>query len=83
MKTALTKSIKFYLCDGWTTASAQCGQISTAFFLWVKQRWSAVEKKKMDVGIPHVFQNCNKGMDGMDQADQSISLYRTAVRGKK
>ena len=37
----------------------------------------------MDVGVPHVFQNCNKGMGGVDQADQSISMYPTAVRGKK
>lgn len=47
------------------------------------KRWSAVEKKKVDVGIPHVFQSYNKGMGGVDQADQSISLYRTAIRGKK
>lgn len=47
------------------------------------KRWSAVEKKKVDVGIPHLFQNYNKGMGGVDQADQSISLYRTAIRGKK
>lgn len=47
------------------------------------KRWSTVEKKKVDVGIPHVYQSYNKGMGGVDQADQSISLYRTAIRGKK
>ncbi|KAL0811685.1 hypothetical protein ABMA28_009132 [Loxostege sticticalis] len=47
------------------------------------KRWSDVEKKKVDVGIPHLFQNYNNGMGGVDQADQSISLYRTAIRGKK
>lgn len=47
------------------------------------KRWSTVEKKKVDVGIPHVFQSYNKGMGGVDQADQSISLYRIAIRSKK
>ena len=39
------------------------------------KRWSAVEK--------NVSQNYNKSMVGVDQADQFISLYPTAVRGKK
>lgn len=47
------------------------------------KRWSATERQKVDVNIPHVFQRYNQGMGGVDQADQSISLYRTAIRGKK
>lgn len=47
------------------------------------KRWSNVVKKKVDVGIPYLFQNYNRYMGGVDQADQSISLYRIAIRGKK
>ncbi|XP_060801114.1 piggyBac transposable element-derived protein 3-like [Amyelois transitella] len=47
------------------------------------KRWSSAEKKKTDVDIPQVFVSYNKGMGGVDQADQSISLYRTSIRGKK
>lgn len=47
------------------------------------KRWNPIEKKKTDVNIPHVFVSYNKGMGGVDQADQSISVYRTAIRGKK
>lgn len=47
------------------------------------KRWSSSERKKVDVNIPFVFQNYNKSMGGVDQADQSIALYRIAVRGKK
>lgn len=47
------------------------------------KRWNTLEKKKTDVDIPQVFVSYNKGMGGVDQADQSISLYRVSTRGKK
>lgn len=47
------------------------------------KRWDTTEKKKLDMNIPHVFQNYNKGMGGVDQADQSVAVYRSAIRGKK
>ncbi|XP_055911228.1 piggyBac transposable element-derived protein 3-like [Eupeodes corollae] len=47
------------------------------------KRWSTTEGRKTDVDIPFVFQNYNKGMGCVDQADQSVAVYRTAIRGKK
>ncbi|XP_039967529.1 piggyBac transposable element-derived protein 2-like, partial [Bactrocera tryoni] len=47
------------------------------------KRWCSQNKQKMDVNIPHLFQNYNKGMGGVDEMDGSISLYRVGIRGKK
>lgn len=47
------------------------------------KRWSSAEGRKVDVDIPFIFQNYNKGMGGVDQADQSIAVYRSAIRSKK
>lgn len=47
------------------------------------KRWCTVKKEKTDVKIPLLFQNYNKGMGGVDELDQSISLYRIAIHGKK
>lgn len=47
------------------------------------KRWSSTQRQKIDVNIPKVFQSYNKHMGGVDELDQSISLYRIAVRGKK
>lgn len=47
------------------------------------KRWCSTRKQKVDVDIPHVFQSYNKGMGGVDQMDQSLSLYRIAIKGKK
>ncbi|KAJ8736339.1 hypothetical protein PYW08_006995 [Mythimna loreyi] len=47
------------------------------------KRWCSTRRQKVDVDIPHVFQSYNAGMGGVDQADQSISLYRVSLRGKK
>lgn len=47
------------------------------------KRWSSTAGRKVDVNIPLLFQNYNKGMGGVDQADQSIAAYRIAIRGKK
>lgn len=41
-----------------------------------------IEKEKTDVLIPLLFQNNNRGMYGVDELDQSISLYRIAIHGK-
>jgi hypothetical protein len=55
----------------------------TAEPLGVAKRWCPTKREKVDVGIPRLFQNYNKGMGGVDELDQSISLYRIAIHGKK
>lgn len=47
------------------------------------QRWCPVQREKTNVRIPLLFQNYNNGMGGVDEMDQSISLYRIAIHGKK
>ncbi|CAG5023012.1 unnamed protein product [Parnassius apollo] len=47
------------------------------------KRWFSIQKQKVDVYIPRLFVNYNRGMGGVDQMDQSISLYRVAIKGKK
>lgn len=47
------------------------------------KRWCSSKRQRTDVAIPHLFQNYNKNMGGVDELDQSISLYRIAVHGKK
>lgn len=47
------------------------------------KRWCSSQKQKIDVNMPNLLVNYNKGMGGVDQMDQSISLYRVAIRGKK
>lgn len=44
------------------------------------KRWCPVKRDKVDVSIPRLFQNYNKNIA---ELDQSISLYRVAVHGKK
>nr|XP_026496431.1 piggyBac transposable element-derived protein 2-like [Vanessa tameamea] len=51
--------------------------------LGVVKRWSPVQRQKTDVNIPKLFQTYNKNMGGVDELDQSISLYRIAIHGKK
>lgn len=47
------------------------------------KRWCNTKKQKVDFDIPRMFVNYNKGMGGVDQMDQSISLHRVAIIGKK
>lgn len=47
------------------------------------RRWNSEKKQKMEMKIPLLFQNYNKGMGGVDEMDQSISLYRVGIHGKK
>lgn len=47
------------------------------------KRWCPIKKEKADVAIPRLFQTYNKNMGGVDELDQSVSLYRIAVHGKK
>lgn len=51
--------------------------------LGVVKRWSAVHREKTDVSIPKVFKTYNKNMGGVDEFDQSVSLYRIGIHGKK
>ncbi|XP_013193343.1 piggyBac transposable element-derived protein 3 isoform X2 [Amyelois transitella] len=51
--------------------------------LGLVKRWCPEKKEKAEVTIPHLFQNYNKGMGGVDELDQSISLYRIGIHGKK
>ncbi|CAH2108217.1 unnamed protein product [Euphydryas editha] len=41
------------------------------------------KEEKVDVHTSHAFQNYNKSMGGVDELDQSISLYRIRIHGKK
>lgn len=47
------------------------------------KRWCNARKQKVEVNIPTLFTNYNRGMGGVGQMDQSISLYRVSIRGKK
>ena len=47
------------------------------------KRWSSIQREKIDFNIPKLFQMYNKNMGGVDELDQSISLYRIATHGKK
>ncbi|KAK9700380.1 Transposase IS4 [Popillia japonica] len=47
------------------------------------KRWSKIQKGKIDMNQPHLFQSYNKGMGGVDLLDQSVSTYRIAIRSKK
>jgi hypothetical protein len=47
------------------------------------KRWSAAEKKVIDVDQPYVIQAYNAGMGGVDRMDQNVSKYRISIRSKK
>lgn len=47
------------------------------------KRWCSQSRQKVDVNIPHLIQNYNKYMGGVDVMDASISMYRVSIRGKK
>uniref|UniRef100_A0A336M992 CSON012399 protein n=1 Tax=Culicoides sonorensis TaxID=179676 RepID=A0A336M992_CULSO len=47
------------------------------------QRYSRTQHKSLLVDQPKAFLNYNKGMGGIDRADQNIALYRTSIRSKK
>ena len=46
-------------------------------------RYSAKEKKKIQVKQPHMVKVYNEHMGGVDRMDQNVSKYRIAIRGKK
>lgn len=46
-------------------------------------RYSLKEKKRIKVEQPHNIFAYNRNMGGVDRADQNVSLYRVALRGKK
>lgn len=46
-------------------------------------RYSAIEKKKVEVPRPFVVANYNKNMGGVDRMDENVSLYRIGIHGKK
>lgn len=46
-------------------------------------RFSRAEKKRVNLEQPQALKVYNKYMGGVDRSDQNMSLYRTAVRGKK
>ncbi len=47
------------------------------------RRWSAAEKKFVEVPQPHVVHTYNVGMGGVDRMDQNVSCYRISIRSKK
>lgn len=46
-------------------------------------RFSAKEKKRIQVQQPYLIKVYNENMGGVDRMDQNMSKYRVAVRGKK
>lgn len=47
------------------------------------ERWSAAEKKKIQVPMPQPLQTYNKYMGGVDLFDQFVAQYRIRIRSKK
>lgn len=47
------------------------------------KRFSQKEKKNIHISQPCLIKKYNENMGGVDRADQNISLYRVAIRGKK
>lgn len=60
-----------------------CSNASGVYPLHNVRRYSQKEKKFVQVEQPHVVKLYNANMGGVDRSDQNISLYRTAIRGKK
>lgn len=47
------------------------------------KRYSQRDKKIIQIEQPYVVKKYNANMGGVDRCDENISLYRTAIRGKK
>ena len=47
------------------------------------QRWSRIEKKKIDVDRPHIVDPYYKTMGGTNCQDQHVNNYRSGICGKK
>ncbi|XP_030754181.1 piggyBac transposable element-derived protein 3-like isoform X2 [Sitophilus oryzae] len=47
------------------------------------KRFCQSKKKNVNIDQPHMIKKYNESMGGVDRADQNISLYRIAIRGKK
>ena len=47
------------------------------------QRWSCIEKKKIDVDRPYIVQPNYKTMGGIDRQNQHVNNYRSGICGKK
>ena len=47
------------------------------------QRWSCIEKKKIDVDRPHFVEPYYKTMGVTYRQDQHVNNYRSRIRGKK
>lgn len=47
------------------------------------KRWSAIDKEKIDIQQPSIFQNYNRFMGGVDLHDQAVNNYRISIRSKK
>lgn len=46
-------------------------------------RYSAKEKKGIQIKQPHLVKVYNEHMGGVDRVDLNVPKYRTAIRGKK
>lgn len=47
------------------------------------KRWSASDKKKINIAQPHIVGEYNKFMGGVDKADMLLELYRIDIRSRR
>jgi hypothetical protein len=57
-----------------------CNIFSQSAFLF---RYSAVEKKIVQIDRPNIVRQYNNCMGGVDQMDANVQAYRISIRGKK
>ena len=47
------------------------------------QRWSSLEKKRIEIPQPFLIGQYNRNMGGVDRMDQNIAVYRISIRSRK
>ena len=60
--------------------------LSTLFAIYPMEevrRYSAAEKKHVQVPQPHSLQMYNRSMGGTDQMDENVNRVRVSIRSKK
>ena len=60
-----------------------CSTVSGTEPMKKVEKWSRIEKKKIDVDRPHYVGPYYKTMGGADRQDQYVNNYRLGIREKK